>query len=137
MASMEQTGRPHTLLTVEAEKSLNVLKKFRAAYDNDEKLRARIDAGDVAPLLEMLDPSVAENKDVELRVVTDTDEVQHMIMPPDPTWVVRDSDMSSISGGSTVGSAGTVGSASTLLSGCFPSSFGCVGSAGTAGSREV
>lgn len=117
----------------------NLLNKFNADYRSDEKLRARIDGGDITPLFEALGSDVPEiiGTDVQLRVVADTDKVQHMVIPPDPTWLLQDSDMSNISGGSTVGSAGSVGSTSTFLTSTGPSSIGTIGSAGTAGSAQV
>ena len=117
----------------------NLLNKFSADYRSDEKLRARIDGGDVAPLFEALGSDVPEiiGTDVQLRVVADTDTVQHMVIPPDPVRLLRDSDTSEISGGSTVGSAGTVGCVGTFLSSTVPSTAGTVGSAGTAGSAQV
>lgn len=138
MTSIEQAVRDSAALTSEeSAEYLNLLKKFSADYHSDEKLRARIDTGDLSPLFEALNSKAPEGIGAQLRVVADTDKVQHVIIPPDPTWVLRDSHMSDISGGSTVGSAGSVGSASTFLCSTCPSCAGTIGSAGTAGSAQV
>lgn len=68
--------------------------------------------------------------EVELRLVEESRDVHHVIMPPDPNVALADETLNRVSGGANcVGSAGT---ASTV--GCFPS---CLGTAGTASSAST
>lgn len=68
--------------------------------------------------------------EVELRVVEDTRDVHHVIMPPDPNAALADEALSGVSGGANcVGSAGTASSVGTFIS--------CIGSAGTASSAST
>ena len=116
----------------------HMLKQFSADYHSDEKLRARIDGGDVAPLFEATDlPGDAPSLEgVKVRVVADTNQVQHVVIPPDPARILRDSEMQGISGGSTAGTAGTGGSASSVICSTAPSCLSSVGSASTVGSAS-
>ena len=123
------------------QKYSHLLKQFSADYRSDEKLRARIDGGDAAPLFKALNPDVPGGMNVpegiQVRVVADTDQVQHMVIPSNPTWMMQDSDMQNISGGSTAGSASSVGSAGCFLCVCVPSTVSSAGTAGCAGSAAV
>lgn len=112
------------------------LMEFRASYDSDEALRQRIDAGDGSPLLEAVGLNLPSG--VDARVVPAKEDVHYVIMPPDPSVLVRDQDLESVAGGtSTVGSGGTAASASTFLCSCIPSCLATLSSAGTAGSAQV
>ena len=84
------------------QKYAHQLKKFSADYHGDEKLRARIDGGDVMPLFEALNPDMTGQRPPEgmrVRVVTDTDQERYFVIPSDPSWMLRDSEMQSIAGG--------------------------------------
>ena len=116
-------------------KSSVLLKKFSAEWHSDEKLRARIEGGDFAPFFEAMDADMPEG--IQLRIVADTDQVQHLALPADPTKRLRDSEMQDISGGSSLGSASSVGSAGCFLCITAPSTFGTAGTAGTAGSASA
>ncbi len=53
----------------------------------------------------------------DLRIVENTDEVYHLVLPPDPNARLADENLRSVSGGSNcLGSAGTVASAGTIPS---------------------
>ena len=97
-------------------------------YREDEILRARIDSGDVGNVLSELGfPPLPPG--IALRVVVDSNEVMHVVFPPDPNSDLSDSVLADVSAGSTVSTAGTVGTASSLVSSV--ACFSTVGSAGT------
>ena len=55
--------------------------------------------------------------DHDLRIAENTDEVYHVVLPPDPNVRLADENLSGVSGGSNcLGSAGTVGCAGTIPS---------------------
>ena len=122
------------------QKYSHLLKQFSINYHSDEKLRTRIDGGDVAPLYEALNSDVPGGahppEGMQVRVVADTDQVQHMVIPSNPMWMMQDSDMQNVSGGTTAGTAGSIACASTLLCSTCPSSVGSAGTAGTIGSAS-
>lgn len=96
------------------------LEALAERYRGDAGLRSRIESGDVKEALECLDielPAAAE-----ARIAADTDEITHLVFPPDPNAELSDAELNIVSGGGA-SSLGTVGSI-----GCFPS---CLGSAGT------
>ena len=104
------------------------LDALAVRFRNDERLRQRLETGDaraeISNLgLEELPP------EVELRVVANTDEVVHFVMPPDPNAALDDVDLVGVSGGNSVSSAaslGTIASApSCISSGSTASSAGC------------
>ena len=52
-----------------------------------------------------------------VRIVENTGEVYHLVLPPDPNAPLADEDLRGVSGGSNcLGSAGTVASAATFIS---------------------
>lgn len=108
------------------------MQELNAAYRRDEDLRRRIDGGDLEPVAEAFGLDIPAG--VDMRVVADTAEVFHLILPPDPNAVVADSKLSQVSGGNTAGSAGTVGSAGCFACSTSPSTISSLGSAGSAGS---
>ena len=104
------------------------LDALAVRYRGDERLRQRLEAGDARaevsiPELEELPP------EAEIRVVADTDEVVHFVMPPDPNAALDDVDLVGVSGGNSVSSAGTLGTVgsfpSCISSGSTVSSGGC------------
>ena len=128
----------------ELQKLSNRWKQFSADYHSDEKLRARIDSGDVAPLYEALNADLPGDarasrppEGVKVRVVADTDQEQYFVVPSDPSWMLRDSDMQDVSGGSSVGTAGSLGSAGTAITSSAPSTLSTGGTAGTGGCLQV
>ena len=101
------------------------LDALAVRYRGDERLRQRLEAGDARaevsiPGLEELPP------EAEVRVVADTGEIVHFVMPPDPNAALDDVDLVGVSGGNSVSSAGTLSTA-----GSFPS---CVSSGSTVSS---
>ena len=111
------------------------LMQFRASYDSDQALRRRVDAGDGNPLLEAIGLDLPDG--VDARVVPAKEGVHYVIMPPDPSFLLRDSELEAVAGGSTVGSAGTAASYSTFVCSSIPSSVSTLSTAGTAGSAET
>lgn len=111
------------------------LMKFRASYDSDAGLRQRIDSGDGSPLLEAVGLNLPDG--VDARVVPAKEDVHYVIMPPDPSFMIRDQELETVAGGSTVGTGGSAATGSTFLCSCIPSCVGTLSSAGTAGSAEV
>lgn len=111
------------------------LERFRASYDSDEALRLRIDAGDSGPALEALGMRLPDGMDV--RVVPASEDVHYVVMPPDPGFRLKDFQLETVVGGTPgFGTASSVLTAGTFMCTCLPSSFGTLGSAGTASSNE-
>lgn len=115
------------------EKGYATMQELNAAYRSDEELRRRIDGGDSAPAMEAFGLDMPAG--LKLRLVANTAEVFHLVLPPDPNAVVADSALSDVAGGSgsTASSAGTVGSAGSFGCSTSPSTLSSVGSAGSAG----
>ena len=124
-----------TALLAERRTNLERFHVFAARYQEDSELRARIESGDLSDAIAELGlPNPPEN--MQVRIVADTPEVVHIVLPPDPNADLTDESMSAVAGGKTVGTAGSVGSASTFACSCSPSSVGSASSGGTAGSSS-
>ena len=109
--------------------NLKPLVDFSKDYHNDEGLRSRIDGGDLAPLVEALDMQVPQG--MEVRVFCNTADTFYLTRRENPSKMLQDNELISISGGSTASSAGTIGTAGSWPS-CLSSAstLGCAGSAG-------
>lgn len=101
-------------------------ESFADRYRGDPTLRARIVAGDLSEALSEL--RITPLPETEMRIVANTGQVIHFVLPPDPNVDLTDETLESITGGATVSSAGT---AATF--GCLPSCVGSVSSAGSVG----
>lgn len=111
----------------------DALRDFTSRYWSDAAFRARVDSGDLSLVEEELDLSVSP--DVELRVLANTNDIYHVVMPQDPNSALSDHTLESVSAGaSTAGTAGSAGTASSVASSTAASTIGSVGSASTAGS---
>ena len=110
------------------------VSEFSERYRNDASLRALIDDGDVSDAL--ADLGIDLPSDVEARIVADTPETFHFILPPDPNAVLSDETLDMIAGGKSAGSAGTAGTASTAVTSTALSSAGSAGSVSTAGTAS-
>ena len=75
-----------------------LLEKFSADYHSDAALKARIDGGDIAPAVEALGLEDVQ-REVQVRIVSDTQEVRHVIMPPPAERVMPDSLLEMVAGG--------------------------------------
>ena len=75
-----------------------LLERFSADYRSDSELKARIDGGDVSPAVEALGLEDLQ-REVELRVVSNTPEVLHVVMPPPEEQAVPDSMLEMVVGG--------------------------------------
>ena len=129
MSMREQITSVHSLGTYQS--NYHALRAIAEEYRRDDALRERIDSGDVSPLLDRLDFPIPEN--MEVKIVADTPETLHIILPPDPNALLSDEDLGSVAGGKTAGSAGSVGTASTMACLTTPSSVGTASSAGSVG----
>ena len=125
--SMKKYGERHG-------RFLNVADRYR----DDESFRASLDKAGAAEILSVFfdfDAPVAE--DVRVKIVVDTEEVSHLVLPPDPNRQLRDEQLGDMAGGtSTAGTAGTISTASTVQTSTLPSSLSSAGSAGTVGSAS-
>jgi len=117
-------------------------RKFRTLaerYHNDASLRARIDSGDVSEAIEYLGIAPADKG--EIRVVADTPDLLHFVMPRP----VRDSDLrlpdetlSGIAGGGghCAGTGACASTAGSMACSTVPSSASSGGSVSTVGSAS-
>ncbi len=93
--SMSPTPESVDSVTRNYEQFLAVADRYR----NDEAFRRAIDDGseDAFAAFGMEAPGL---QDMDVRVVADTDELQHFVMLPDPNASLTDEQLSSIAGGS-------------------------------------
>ena len=72
---------------------------------------------------------------LEIHVSVNTQDIFHVVFPPDPNTMLSDEALGAVAGGSTASTVGSAGSASTLGTAisCI-SSAGCASSVGSAGS---
>ena len=75
-----------------------LLEKFSADYHSDARLKARIDGGDIAPAVAALGLEDVQ-RELEVRIVSDTEAVRHVIMPPAAEQVMPDSLLEMVAGG--------------------------------------
>ena len=68
---------------------------------------------------------------VDVRIVENTPEVFHLVLPPDPNAALADEDLRIVAGGKSASTAGSAGTAS-----CVSSTVSSVSSAGSAGSAD-
>ena len=113
--------------------ALEIVKRvgpFADAWRGDPEFRARADEDLRSVLAEQgmeLPPP-----GVELRVVENTADVYHFVLPPDPNVALSDESLGMVAGGKSASTIGTAGSASTLSTVCTTAS--CAASAGSLGS---
>lgn len=88
-----------------------LLERFSADYRSDSELKARIDGGDAAPAVAALGLEDLQ-REVEIRVVSNTPDVLHVVLPPPEERQVPDSLLEMVVGG--VGAA-HVGSLMTMM----------------------
>lgn len=99
------------------------LDALAARWRSDDALRLRVESGDAKDTLRELEIELPQG--VEARFAADTDEVTHVVFPPDPNVFLADEDLRAASGGG-LSSLGTAGSASSVPS--------CISSLGSASS---
>ena len=75
-----------------------LLERFSADYRSDSELKARIDGGDVAPAVAALGLEDLQ-REVEVRVVSNTPDVLHVVLPPPEERRVPDSLLEMVVGG--------------------------------------
>ena len=116
------------------ERNLAAANDLALRYGSDEALRARIDSGDVGEFLSDLGIDLPGG--IEGRIVFDTADTHHFVLPPDPNAALSDEMLSMVAGGKSAGSAGSVGSAGSALCSCGASTVSSAGTAGTAGTAS-
>lgn len=96
--------------------SYRSLETLAERYRGDEALRARIEAGGARGVLQEF--GVAVPAGAEARVAENTEDVIHIVFPPDPNTELADESLTTVSGGT--GSV-QASSFSTIIScaGCF------------------
>lgn len=100
---------------------------FGDAWRADPALRARAEADPRGVLAERgVDIPAA----ADARIVANTGEVFHLVLPPDPNAALEENALGAVSGGAATASSG--GTVSTLSS--IPSCAGSASTIGTAGS---
>ncbi len=114
--------------------NVSAFETLAERYRSEPALRSRIDGGDVADFLP--DLGIVMPPGVDTRIVVNTTDTFHVVMPPDPNVDLSDEVLSAVAGGKSAGSAGSVGTASSLACACLPSSVATAGTAGTAGSAS-
>ncbi len=116
---------------------LNAYRKvipFAQAYREDAEFRSRVDED---PKSVMAEHHFEVPPGVEVRIMEDTDDTFHLVLPPDPNVVLSDEALGMVAGGKSASTIGSAGSASTVSTVCTTASCaasaGSLGSAGTAG----
>ena len=107
-----------------------LLDKLAERYRSDPDLRSRIDGGDVEDVLPDIGVSVPSG--VSARIVVNTAETFHVVLPPDPNVMLADESLAAVAGGKSAGSAGTAGTVGSVGTAC--TTYGTVSSASSAGS---
>ena len=107
---------------------------FSVRYRDDASLRALIDDGDVSDSLAELGIDLPSG--IQARIVADTHETFHVVLPPDPNVELSDEALDMVAGGKTAGTAATGGTASTAATSTAFSSASSAGSASTAGTAS-
>ncbi len=104
-------------------------------YRSDSDFKSRIDGGDVTDALSELGLDLPPG--TEARIVANTSDTVHVVLPPDPNASLSDEALSMVAGGksaSSAGSAGTVGTIGTLTT--TAGTISTAGSAASAGSAS-
>ena len=99
------------------------------AYRGDPEFRSRADEDPRSVLAER---NVEVPPGVEVRFMEDTDDVFHLVLPPDPNVALSDEALGMVAGGKSSSTIGSAGSASTLSTVCTTAS--CAASASSLGS---
>ncbi len=94
--------------SVVTEKQVERLRSRVALYDgmagryrSDSDFRSRIDGGDVTDALSELGLELPPG--TEARIVANTPETVHVVLPPDPNARLSDEALAAVSGGSSAG----------------------------------
>ncbi len=75
------------------------MNEFAEAYRADADLRARSEAEPRAVLAERGLDALAWPPGADVRIVADTGDTMHFMLPPDPNMDLTDDDLVSVSGG--------------------------------------
>ena len=116
-----------TFSNAEFQQISDTLSALAGDCRNSRELRAELDAD---PRAFLAGRGMEFPAGAELRVVPNTAEVFHLVMPADPNAIVSDEALSGIAGGSS-GSPGCASTVSTL-----PSCLGCASSAADRGTSR-
>ena len=119
----------------EGERNLAAANDLAQRYEADETVRARIDSGNTAEFLPELGVNLPGN--MEGRIVLNTADTYHFVLPPDPNVALSDETLAMVAGGKTGGTAGTVGTAGTaVFCSTSPSTVSSAASVGSVGSAS-
>ncbi len=92
-------------------------------YRNDAEFRRSLDEGGGKATLDAFGFAAPGLADMDVRIVANTDEVQHFILPPDPNMSLTDEELGSVAGGTP---ASTVSSAACSTVPSTASTIGCI-----------
>ena len=100
--------------------SLLALDRFGQRYRSDAALRDAVDGGDARRLLQEAGVSVPAGYDI--RVVADTEDTIHVVMPPDPNADLEDETLDAVVGGGSMATPSCMGTSvtATMSSACGP-----------------
>ena len=118
----------------EGERNMAAAYDLAQRYQTDEAVRTRIDSGNAAEFLPDLGIDLPDS--IASRIIFNTADTYHFVLPPDPNEVLSDETLNMVAGGKTGGSAGTVGCAGSFLCACGPSSVSSAGTVGSVGSAS-
>ena len=107
------------------------LQTFADMYRSDEDFQSKVAADPIGVFKTHGITFGDEFSRAHIAVVANTEEVVHLVLPPDPNSNLSDEALADVQGGASASSAGTLGSMGTLACSTIPS---CLGSAGTASS---
>ena len=107
---------------------------FAQAYREDAEFRSRVDED---PKSIMAEHYFDVPPGVDVRIMEDTDDTFHFVLPPDPNVALSDEALGMVAGGKSASTIGSAGSASTVSTVCTTASCAAsassLGSAGTSG----
>lgn len=110
------------------------LQAFADAYHGDAAFRSEVHADPIGAFRDR-GITFGDLPPRDFEVVANTEEVVHLVLPPDPNANLSDEALALVQGGSTASSAGSVGSLGTIACSTVPATFSSAGTASSAGSR--
>ncbi len=109
------------------------IEAFAERYRGDDAFRAHVDSG--AAVEEIDDLGLRVREGVALRVVADTEDVRHLVLPPDPNAELSDEALSGVSAGGAASSLATVGCGGSFACSTVPSTVSSTSSVSSASSH--
>ncbi len=99
--------------------------RFGEQYRTDAALRDRLNSGDMSDVLDALGFYLPP--DMDTRVVADTSDTMHVVLPTAPSIPLSDEMLTAVAGGKSASSAGTGGCAGSMACSTLPSTASSVG----------